>query len=178
MTAISINKFMFSSEYREGVNDALDELIAFQINLLSDSSTSENCEKIYDELVELVYDAIEEYNADGADCQIIWNIFYSIVYRTYKRSLEKINAIKTLRRKLNQQLSSKNARNNVDPSTRFRVLKRDCFKCVYCGDSPSTDPKITLVVDHIQPIAKGGKNSLDNYQTLCQYCNAGKGSHF
>jgi 5-methylcytosine-specific restriction endonuclease McrA len=31
-----------------------------------------------------------------------------------------------------------------------------------------------LHVDHIIPRSKGGKDEMDNYQTLCHKCNIGK----
>lgn len=30
------------------------------------------------------------------------------------------------------------------------------------------------MIDHVHPFSKGGKTQLDNLQTLCQPCNAGK----
>ena len=55
---------------------------------------------------------------------------------------------------------------------RWQVFDRDDFKCVACGKS-ANDGAI-LHVDHILPRSKGGKNELDNYQTLCHLCNIGK----
>lgn len=55
---------------------------------------------------------------------------------------------------------------------RFEVLKRDGFKCVYCGRSPSDG--VTLQIDHIVPQSKGGKTVDTNLVTACQECNVGK----
>ena len=65
---------------------------------------------------------------------------------------------------------------DVSLSLRYEVLKRDHFKCVICGRSPSNDPSIILHVDHIIPYSKGGETEIHNLQTLCQHCNLGKGS--
>jgi hypothetical protein len=63
------------------------------------------------------------------------------------------------------------ARKSITKKTRFEVFKRDGFKCVYCG---ACAPEAVLVVDHIDPVAKGGANEIVNYATACQPCNAGK----
>ena len=57
---------------------------------------------------------------------------------------------------------------------RFKVMQRDNFKCCICGRSPSTDPSVILVIDHIYPWAKGGETTYENLQTLCSECNLGK----
>lgn len=54
---------------------------------------------------------------------------------------------------------------------RFNVFKRDSFTCQYCGSTP---PKVVLEVDHINPVSRGGKNSVDNLITACFDCNRGK----
>lgn len=63
------------------------------------------------------------------------------------------------------------ARKNLSKKTRFEVFKRDGFVCQYCGAHP---PSVTLHVDHIHPVAKGGSNSIDNLVTACESCNQGK----
>lgn len=62
---------------------------------------------------------------------------------------------------------------NVSTRKRFEVLKRDAFKCQYCGRNPREDD-IKLHVDHIKPLAKGGDNEMSNLITSCVECNAGK----
>lgn len=54
---------------------------------------------------------------------------------------------------------------------RFEVFKRDGFACRYCGAQP---PDVTLVVDHIVPVAAGGQTTIDNLNTACETCNQGK----
>lgn len=67
-------------------------------------------------------------------------------------------------------------RGSRDPSLRlrFRVLKRDDFKCRACGGSPATKPGLNLHVDHIVPWSVGGETIEDNLQALCELCNLGK----
>lgn len=60
---------------------------------------------------------------------------------------------------------------SISTTMRSRVLERDGFHCRRCGHGPDVAP---LVVDHVVPVAKGGKADFDNLQTLCRPCNAGK----
>lgn len=64
-------------------------------------------------------------------------------------------------------------RREIRTSVRYRVLKRDGFKCSYCGVSASESP---LEIDHIQPVSRGGTNHLSNLRSACHECNAGKGA--
>jgi hypothetical protein len=61
---------------------------------------------------------------------------------------------------------------------RFRVLYRDRFKCVLCGDSPSINPACVLHVDHIVPWSMGGRTLFDNLRSLCGPCNLGRGNRY
>jgi 5-methylcytosine-specific restriction endonuclease McrA len=42
-------------------------------------------------------------------------------------------------------------------------------RCLRCG---ATDKKLTL--DHVVPLSKGGRNTIDNAQPLCKSCNCSK----
>jgi hypothetical protein len=59
---------------------------------------------------------------------------------------------------------------------RYKVLRRDRFRCVACGRSPATDLSCELHVDHIIPVSRGGTKAEDNLQSLCSDCNLGKGA--
>ena len=63
-------------------------------------------------------------------------------------------------------------KNIVKPGMRWQIFERDDFKCVACGLSPHEGA--ILHVDHIVPRSKGGKDEMNNYQTLCHKCNIGK----
>jgi len=62
----------------------------------------------------------------------------------------------------------------ISLGVRLEVLKRDNFKCVFCGKSPATNIGTKLHIDHVIPFSKGGKSVLENLQTLCEECNLGK----
>ena len=64
-------------------------------------------------------------------------------------------------------------RTGVRPRLRFEVLKRDGFRCQYCGAEPA---KKDLHIDHILPVAKGGGDEIENLTTACADCNLGKGA--
>lgn len=70
--------------------------------------------------------------------------------------------------------NSQKQRGKMDQSLRYKILKRDQFKCVSCGRSPTLDG-VSLEVDHIQAIANGGLTTEDNLQVLCKDCNRSKG---
>jgi hypothetical protein len=53
---------------------------------------------------------------------------------------------------------------------RKKIFEKHGKQCLNCGSNKS------LQLDHIIPIRKGGKNSLDNLQPLCKTCNAKKGT--
>jgi 5-methylcytosine-specific restriction endonuclease McrA len=61
----------------------------------------------------------------------------------------------------------------VSPKLRREVFMRDGYKCRECGSSPDKNHAF-LEVDHIIPFSRGGSCSIDNLQTLCSECNAGK----
>ncbi|MBO4667476.1 MAG: HNH endonuclease [Bacilli bacterium] len=54
---------------------------------------------------------------------------------------------------------------------RFSIYARDGNRCRKCGRRTGD-----LEIDHIIPIAKGGKSTYENLQTLCKSCNKKKGS--
>jgi hypothetical protein len=69
-------------------------------------------------------------------------------------------------------------RRDIPLGLRFRVLHRDRFKCVLCGDSPSRNLCCVLHVDHVIPWSRGGKTAADNLRTLCGTCNVGRSNRY
>jgi hypothetical protein len=64
-------------------------------------------------------------------------------------------------------------RKTLSKRVRFEVLKRDGFKCYYCGRTP---PAVVLHVDHVVAVANGGTNVQENLVSACPECNIGKGA--
>jgi len=59
----------------------------------------------------------------------------------------------------------------VNNRLRHRILRRDGWKCVYCGKGP---PEVVLEIDHVTPVASGGSDDQSNLVTACRGCNQGK----
>ncbi len=74
---------------------------------------------------------------------------------------------------LPEPLTPTKKRTAISKKTRFEVFKRDGFSCQYCGAHP---PEAILEADHIQPVADGGPDHIDNLITSCFSCNRGKGA--
>lgn len=65
------------------------------------------------------------------------------------------------------------ARRWIPRRVRFEVLKRDGFRCRYCG---AAAPGAVLVIDHVRPLHEGGTDDPGNLITSCESCNSGKGA--
>lgn len=64
-------------------------------------------------------------------------------------------------------------RESIPPRLRYAILRRNGFRCGYCGHGPGDGA--TLHVDHIMPVSRGGTNHPDNLIAACFDCNIGKG---
>lgn len=76
----------------------------------------------------------------------------------------------SIKRPLNSDMWQK-VRGDIRPSVRWRILKRDNFRCVLCGAN-ATDRK--LHIDHIIPVSRGGTSRIKNLRVLCECCNIGR----
>ena len=55
------------------------------------------------------------------------------------------------------------------------VAVRSEQKCEFCGKQP---PEVTLEIDHVLPVSRGGTNSPLNLRFLCQHHNRSRGNRF
>jgi len=69
-----------------------------------------------------------------------------------------------------------NTSRNIPLAYRYKVLKRDNFKCVACGRN--VEDGIKLHIDHKIPFSLGGLTTLENLRTLCGDCNISKSNKF
>jgi len=60
----------------------------------------------------------------------------------------------------------------ISVRVRWEILQRDGNRCVVCGQGASDG--VTLEIDHIVPVSKGGSDEKSNLQVLCAPCNRGK----
>lgn len=68
-------------------------------------------------------------------------------------------------------------RERPTPQLRSRVLKRDGYRCVLCGERPANNEHITLNLHHIRPRGVGGLTEEENLVTLCHTCHVGLDPH-
>lgn len=100
-------------------------------------------------------------------------------HREYNYDKIKILYYKVMRNKEIREAfeeQKKKERMKMTDSLRYDILKRDHYRCQICGVTAKEGAK--LHVDHIKPIAKGGKTVPENLQTLCDRCNLGKSDKY
>ncbi len=87
-----------------------------------------------------------------------------------------INYYNSAEKTIEYQQTAKYERQKLSASLRYKILKRDGFKCKLCGRK--SEDGVELEVDHIIPVSKGGKTIESNLRTLCKDCNRGKSNKF
>lgn len=73
-----------------------------------------------------------------------------------------------------KEYHSKSQRKLMTKALRKEIMKRDHYTCQMCGKFMPDE--VGLHIDHIVPIAKGGKTVPSNLQVLCSKCNGAKGA--
>lgn len=61
--------------------------------------------------------------------------------------------------------------NRTTKEQREAIKRKYAYMCLSCR---KFEPQVTLEVDHIKPLLKGGASTDDNLQPLCRQCNQAK----
>ena len=86
------------------------------------------------------------------------------------------NFIKFLSDEIESKKSFSYQRSLMTKKLREFIKNRDKCTCKNCGNSTIKEPNLLLEIDHIIPLSKGGKTTIENLQTLCWKCNRTKGN--
>jgi hypothetical protein len=69
-----------------------------------------------------------------------------------------------------ERYGDRKKRRTMNKAVAKSILQKYNFQCAKCGTAER------LQVDHIVPVAKGGRDEMANLQILCQPCNVRKGT--
>lgn len=162
-------------KYFKKIDEILEKkcFVDYSVLQMSEKSYKKRELKLFDELILPTYtncnfEVVMSYSSPKGRV----NLSKSDVF-DFEQMLVSFNSISRsyLDRETYKKLS-KVERGEVSDSLRYDVMNRDGFRCVICG--ASANEGVRLHVDHIIPIAKGGKSSINNLRTLCERCNVGK----
>lgn len=98
----------------------------------------------------------------------VWAVNWEWLLDRY-RELEAIGFEATL-----HEYDTKNQRKLMTPALRRQIMERDGYTCQLCGKYMPDE--VGLHIDHILPVARGGKSVPSNLRVLCSKCNGSKGA--
>lgn len=73
---------------------------------------------------------------------------------------------------MQRKAGAEGVKSSVKKNVRLAVLKRDGWRCMYCGQGGLSGT--TATVDHVIPACFGGDHSAENLRTACKRCNCQK----
>lgn len=150
-----ILKSPFKKRRREQFNRVLDARHLFRFSFFREKTRYKQVN-----YVKYPYIVTEEVSSFTCD--------YAYLEERYKR-LEAINFESIL-----SDYNSKEQRRLMTKELREKIAIRDNYTCQICGKYMPDG--VGLHIDHIIPIAKGGKSVPSNLQVLCSKCNGRKSS--
>ncbi|WP_282048419.1 HNH endonuclease [Sulfitobacter mediterraneus] len=117
-----------------------------------------------------------EYNkihTDGVSTATISNRFGTFSRFLKRFALWKQGKIE--KRELLTARKRETTRQPISTSLRFELLKEADHRCRSCGASAA---EVSLHIDHILPVSKGGSSKKSNLQVLCANCNLGRSDKY
>jgi hypothetical protein len=93
----------------------------------------------------------------------------------FDKTGEKLRDLEISYEELSKKIIINGVKTPISGPLRHEVFKRDRYRCCDCG---ATKDENTLEIDHIIPKSQGGKDVLDNLQTLCKTCNRSKHNRY
>ena len=112
------------------------------------------------------------FNNEG----MLWKVLYrdySYFKKAFDHAINRILNGVEMGPVLPPELDPIESGNVLTDEIRQQVYKRDNYQCLCCGKERRRG--VSLEIDHILPVAMGGKNVPSNLQTLCKQCNGIKG---
>lgn len=152
---ITIDNSIFKNHRRRQFYDAIDENRMFVFIFLRERTRYRQVN-----YVRHAYKVIAETNR--------FSCSYDYISVRYNK-LKSIDFETTM-----SEYESSKQRNLMTKSLRETIAKRDNYTCQICGKYMPDG--VGLHIDHIVPIAKGGKSIPSNLQVLCSKCNGKKSS--
>ena len=105
-------------------------------------------------------------------CEYCWDSFEPTTYNQKYCSKECKQKLDSERRQKIRNEAIVEGTTKSYLKLRFMVLRRDGFRCQYCGKTAQDN--IKLHIDHVKPKNRGGTYEIDNLITACKECNLGK----
>lgn len=148
-----INNSRLQNRRRQQFQEAIDDMHAYQFIVYRLQTRYKQVN-----YVKTAYQVENEISRHGYDYSYLENRNKRLAAIDYQTSLKKYN--------------SKEQRKLMTPALRRQIMERDNYTCQKCGKYMPDE--VGLEVDHILPIARGGKTVPSNLQVLCSKCNGHK----
>lgn len=152
-----VEKSVFKKQRRKQYQECLDDANAFVFRFLRKQTRykQSNYVKTAYQVMQPVENFVSDYSTLKKRDEELKSINYECTLRSYHSKSQRKLLTKELKRK---------------------IMERDNYTCQLCGKYMPDE--IGLHIDHIVPVASGGKSVPSNLQVLCSKCNGQKSNKF